>query len=46
MEPLNPDEIARYQRHILLPEVGGAGHPPVTQENIITIATGVREAAE
>ena len=27
-------------------EVGGAGHPPVTQENIITIATGVREAAE
>jgi ribose transport system ATP-binding protein len=27
-------------------EVGGTGHPPVTQENIITIATGVREAAE
>jgi ribose transport system ATP-binding protein len=27
-------------------EVGGAGHPPVTQENIIAIATGVREAAE
>jgi ribose transport system ATP-binding protein len=27
-------------------EVGGAGHPPVTQENIISIATGVREAAE
>jgi ribose transport system ATP-binding protein len=27
-------------------EVGGAGHPPMTQENIITIATGVREAAE
>ncbi|MBF9195007.1 sugar ABC transporter ATP-binding protein [Microvirga terrestris] len=27
-------------------EVGGTGHPPVTQENIISIATGVREAAE
>lgn len=27
-------------------EVGGAGHPAMTQENIITIATGVREAAE
>ncbi|MBM1175363.1 sugar ABC transporter ATP-binding protein [Microvirga arabica] len=27
-------------------EVGGAGHLPVTQENIISIATGVREAAE
>jgi len=27
-------------------EVGGTGHPPVRQENIITIATGVREAAE
>lgn len=27
-------------------EVGGVGHPPVTQENIISIATGVREAAE
>jgi ribose transport system ATP-binding protein len=27
-------------------EVGGAGHPPVTQESIIAIATGVREAAE
>ncbi len=27
-------------------EVGGAGNPPMTQENIISIATGVREAAE
>jgi ribose transport system ATP-binding protein len=26
-------------------EVGGAGHPPITQENIVAIATGVREAA-
>jgi len=26
-------------------EVGGADHPPITQENIVAIATGVREAA-
>ena len=26
-------------------EVGGTGHPPITQENIVAIATGVREAA-
>lgn len=26
-------------------EVGGVGHPPITQESIIAIATGVREAA-
>jgi ribose transport system ATP-binding protein len=27
-------------------EVGGTGHAPITQENIVAIATGVREAAE
>jgi len=26
-------------------EVGGASHPPITQENIVAIATGVKEAA-
>ncbi|MCG7392068.1 sugar ABC transporter ATP-binding protein [Microvirga sp. ACRRW] len=26
-------------------EVGGVGHPPITQENIVAIATGVKEAA-
>ncbi|MBZ6075149.1 sugar ABC transporter ATP-binding protein [Microvirga puerhi] len=26
-------------------EVGGVGHPPISQENIVAIATGVREAA-
>ncbi len=26
-------------------EVGGFGHPPITQENIVAIATGVKEAA-
>lgn len=26
-------------------EVGGVGHAPITQENIVAIATGVREAA-
>jgi len=26
-------------------EVGGTGHPPISQENIVAIATGVKEAA-
>jgi len=26
-------------------EVGGAGHPPISQENIVAIATGVKESA-
>ena len=25
MDPLSPEEIERYKRHILLPEIGGAG---------------------
>ena len=24
---LNPDEVARYARHIVLAEIGGAGQP-------------------
>jgi ribose transport system ATP-binding protein len=40
------DRVLVMREGRLAGEVGGAGHPPVTQENIITIATGVREAAE
>ncbi|MGL4197450.1 MAG: thiamine biosynthesis protein ThiF, partial [Allorhizobium sp.] len=25
MDPLSPEELSRYHRHILLPEVGGHG---------------------
>jgi ribose transport system ATP-binding protein len=40
------DRVLVMREGRLAGEVGGAGHPPMTQENIITIATGVREAAE
>jgi ribose transport system ATP-binding protein len=40
------DRVLVMREGRLAGEVGGAGHPAVTQENIITIATGVREAAE
>ena len=40
------DRVLVMREGRLAGEVGGAGHPSVTQENIITIATGVREAAE
>ncbi|MGO4524091.1 sugar ABC transporter ATP-binding protein [Microvirga sp. 2MCAF35] len=40
------DRVLVMREGRLQGEVGGAGHPPMTQENIIAIATGVREAAE
>src|SRR6478752_9244090 len=40
MEPLSPEEIARYQRHILLPEVGGAGQQKLKAARILVIGAG------
>lgn len=40
MEPLNSDEIARYQRHILLPEIGGAGQQKLKAARILVIGAG------
>src|SRR5215211_321327 len=40
------DRVLVMREGVIAGEVGGAGHPPVTQEDIIAIATGVREAAE
>ncbi|MGG7517442.1 molybdopterin-synthase adenylyltransferase MoeB [Allorhizobium undicola] len=40
MEPLTPDEIARYQRHILLPEVGGAGQQKLKAARVLVIGAG------
>ncbi|MGO4439831.1 molybdopterin-synthase adenylyltransferase MoeB [Rhizobium sp. RAF56] len=40
MEPLDQDEIARYQRHILLPEVGGAGQQKLKAARILVIGAG------
>src|ERR1700709_2116011 len=40
MEPLDPQEIERYQRHILLPEVGGAGQQKLKAARILIIGAG------
>jgi molybdopterin/thiamine biosynthesis adenylyltransferase len=40
MEPLSPEEIARYQRHILLPEIGGAGQQALKAARVLVIGAG------
>jgi molybdopterin/thiamine biosynthesis adenylyltransferase len=40
MNPLTPDEITRYQRHILLPEIGGAGQQKLKAARILVIGAG------
>ncbi|MCO5732862.1 molybdopterin-synthase adenylyltransferase MoeB [Rhizobium sp. SSA_523] len=40
MEPLKPDEIERYKRHILLPEVGGAGQQRLKAARVLVIGAG------
>ncbi|RDJ16893.1 molybdopterin-synthase adenylyltransferase MoeB [Rhizobium grahamii] len=40
MEPLSPEEIARYQRHILLPEIGGAGQQKLKAARVLVIGAG------
>ena len=40
MEPLDPQEIERYQRHILLPEIGGAGQQKLKAARILVIGAG------
>jgi len=40
MEPLSPDEIARYHRHILLPEIGGAGQQKLKTARVLVIGAG------
>jgi molybdopterin/thiamine biosynthesis adenylyltransferase len=40
MEPLNPDEIERYKRHILLPEVGGEGQQRLKAARVLVIGAG------
>jgi sulfur-carrier protein adenylyltransferase/sulfurtransferase len=38
--PLSPDELARYSRHILLPEVGLAGQQRICASRILVIGAG------
>ncbi|MFB2566701.1 molybdopterin-synthase adenylyltransferase MoeB [Rhizobium sp. IMFF44] len=40
MDPLSSDEIARYHRHILLPEVGGAGQQKLKVARVLVIGAG------
>jgi molybdopterin/thiamine biosynthesis adenylyltransferase len=40
MEPLSPEEIARYQRHILLPEIGGPGQQKLKAARVLVIGAG------
>lgn len=38
--PLSPEEIDRYRRHILLPEVGGAGQQALKRARVLVIGAG------
>jgi molybdopterin/thiamine biosynthesis adenylyltransferase len=40
MEPLSPEEIQRYARHILLPEIGGAGQQALKAARVLVIGAG------
>ena len=37
---LNEDQIQRYARHILLPEVGGEGQSRLLDSRVLVIGTG------
>lgn len=39
-EPLSPEEIERYARHILLPEIGGAGQQALKRTRVLVIGAG------
>jgi molybdopterin/thiamine biosynthesis adenylyltransferase len=40
MDALTPDEIERYKRHILLPEVGGEGQQKLKAARVLVIGAG------
>lgn len=40
MDTLSSEEIARYHRHILLPEVGGAGQQKLKRARVLVIGAG------
>ncbi len=40
MTPLSPDELARYARHIVLPEIGGAGQLRLRRAHVAVIGAG------
>jgi len=38
--PLSPDELERYARHIVLPEIGGAGQQKLKRARVLVIGAG------
>lgn len=38
--PLTPDELARYARHIVLPEIGGAGQQRLKRARVLVVGAG------
>lgn len=38
--PLSPEEIERYRRHILLPEIGGVGQQKLKNARVLVIGAG------
>lgn len=40
MDKLTPEEISRYHRHILLPEIGGAGQQKLKAARVMVIGAG------
>ena len=38
--PLSPDELERYARHIVLPEIGGAGQQRLKRARVLVIGAG------
>lgn len=39
-EPLSPQELERYARHIVLPEIGGAGQQKLKRARVLVVGAG------
>ena len=40
LAPLTPEEVERYARHIVLPEIGGAGQQKLKRARVLVIGAG------
>ena len=38
--PLSPEELERYARHIVLPEIGGAGQQKLKRARVLVVGAG------